>query len=90
MRKVIILLSSVWLVPSLIGCVSQKSMKTYVDDQVSSVDSRVDDVESQVEANQTQLAEHDKAIERQQVEVRPAPPQRPLSYVADLVDDFGV
>ncbi len=69
MRKFTILLSSVLLIPSMLGCVSQKSMKTYVDDQVDTVDSRVDDVESQVEANQTRLAEHDRAIEKQEQEL---------------------
>ena len=29
-----------------------------------------------------------KSIEQQQIEIRPAPPNRPLSYVADVVDDL--
>lgn len=49
------------------GCVSQRKMATYVDDQIASVDSRVDDVESQVEANQDRLAEQAE-IQKQQEE----------------------
>ncbi|MEM6795056.1 MAG: OmpA family protein [Acidobacteriota bacterium] len=51
------------------GCVTEKKMKTYVDDQVQVVDSRVDDVEGQVEENQTQIADQQKQIEMQQEEL---------------------
>ncbi|MEO1083490.1 MAG: hypothetical protein AAFY88_04550, partial [Acidobacteriota bacterium] len=53
----------------LTGCVTKKNMKTYVDDQVASVDSRVDDVESQVEANQTRLEDQEKELAAQKAEL---------------------
>ena len=67
MGKTTVVLSVCALVAT--GCVSQKKMNTYVDEQVSAVDARVDDVESQVEANQTRLEEHEKTLEQQEEEL---------------------
>ncbi|MEM1179775.1 MAG: OmpA family protein [Acidobacteriota bacterium] len=53
----------------LTGCVTDKKMRTYVDDQVASVDSRVDDVESHVEANQTRLEDQEKELAAQKAEL---------------------